>query len=312
MLPDDQAGPTDGTYRGQRRACEDPDQLIRVRLLRVTQAFEEDPVTVWYNFFKTTLVRPAVKWWFRVKIEGTEKIPEGGCVLAANHLDAGDTFSLPALIKPTTTFPAKKELFMGKGLKGRVVAWFLTAVGQAPIDRSGGRASVTGLGSVEEKLEASGVVAIFPEGTRSPDGRLYKGHTGVARLALSSGKPVLPVAMINTRLVKSKVGIPTMRNARIVIGDPMEFNEYAAQVNELQVLRWITNEVMGAIQQMTGQTYVDVYASRVKRGDLRGADLSSHILDYPNQNQTRPVPAAGQSAASAGDDSAMGDQRMGE
>ena len=157
-------------------------------------------MTAWYSFFKATLVRPAVKWWFRVKIEGTEKIPDGGCVLAANHLDAGDTFSLPSLIKPKVTFPAKKELFMGKSLKGRVVAWFLTAVGQAPIDRSGGRASVAGLGSVEDVLDAGGVVAIFPEGTRSPDGRLYKGHTGVARLALTSGRPVLPVAMINTRM----------------------------------------------------------------------------------------------------------------
>lgn len=248
-------------------------------------------MTAWYSFFKTTLVRPAVKWWFRVTIEGTEKIPEGGCVLAANHLDAGDTFSLPALIKPTTTFPAKKELFMGKSVKGRVVAWFLTVVGQAPIDRSGGRASVAGLGSVEDKLDAGGVVAIFPEGTRSPDGRMYKGHTGVARLALASGKPVLPVAMINTQMVKSRLGIPTMRGARIVIGDPMEFNEYADRIGDLHVLRWVTNEVMGAIQQMTGQTYVDVYASRVKRGDLRNADVAGHILDHPNQNQTRPVPA---------------------
>ena len=248
-------------------------------------------MTAWYSFFKATLVRPAVKWWFRVKIEGTEKIPDGGCVLAANHLDAGDTFSLPSLIKPKVTFPAKKELFMGKSLKGRVVAWFLTAVGQAPIDRSGGRAGVAGLGSVEDVLDAGGVVAIFPEGTRSPDGRLYKGHTGVARLALTSGRPVLPVAMINTRMVKSKVGIPTMRDARIIIGDPMDFSEYRDQVNDLHVLRWVTNEVMGAIQQMTGQTYVDVYASRVKRGELKGTELSKQLLAYPNQNQTRPVPA---------------------
>ena len=249
-------------------------------------------MTAWYSFFKTTLVRPAVRWWFRVTIEGTENIPAGGCLLAANHLDAGDTFSLPSLIKPTVTFPAKKELFMGKGIKGKVLAWFLTAVGQAPIDRSGGRASVTGLGSVEDVLAAGGVVGIFPEGTRSPDGRLYKGHTGVARMALTSGKPVVPVAMIDTRLVRSKIGIPTMKNARIMVGKPIDFREYAGQDNDLHVLRWVTNEVMAAIQQLTGQQYVDVYASRVKRGDLRNADLAGYLLDHPNQKQTRPAVTA--------------------
>lgn len=242
----------------------------------------------WYSFFKTVLVRPVVKFWLGVKIEGTEKIPEGGCVLAGNHLDAGDTFSLPSLIKPQVTFPAKRELFEGKGFRNRVVAWFLTAVGQAPIDRSGGRQSAAGLGSVTDVLRDGGVVAIFPEGTRSPDGRLYKGHTGVARLALVSGRPVLPVGMINTKLVKNRLGIPTMTDARIVIGDPIDFSAWSGQDNDQKVLRWVTNEVMGAIQQLTGQTYVDVYASRVKRGDLRNADTSRFVLDHPNQRQ--PVP----------------------
>lgn len=249
-------------------------------------------MTVWYSFFKTVLVRPAVTWWFRVEIEGTEKIPAGGCILASNHLDAGDTFALPALIKPMVTFPAKKELFQGKGFKNRLVGWFLRAVGQAPIDRSGGRASAAALGTVERVLLDGGVVAIFPEGTRSPDGRLYKGHTGVARLALTSGHPVLPVGMINTCLVRSRLGIPTMRGARIIIGDPIDFNDWTGQNNDQKVIRWITNEVMAAIQQLTGQTYVDVYASRVKRGDLLGADVSRHLLDRPNQGQQMPARTA--------------------
>lgn len=246
----------------------------------------------WYSFFKTLLVRPAVSWWFRVRIEGTEKIPEGGCILAANHLDAGDTFTLPALIEPQVVFPAKKELFQGKGLRNRAVAWFLSAVGQAPIDRSGGRASVAGLGSIEDWLLAGGVVGIFPEGTRSPDGRLFKGHTGVARLALASGRPVLPVALMNTRLVKSKIGIPTMRNARIIIGDPIDFSDWAGQNNDHKVLRWVTNEVMGAIQQMTGQTYVDVYASRLKRGELKDSDVGARTLDHPNKGRQVPTRTA--------------------
>ncbi len=246
-------------------------------------------MTVWYSFFKTVLVRPATKWWLRVEIEGAEKIPAGGCVLAGNHLDAGDTFTLPALIKPPVVFPAKKELFQGKGVKGRLVKWFLRAVGQAPIDRSGGRASAFGLGSVEQHLAQGGVVGIFPEGTRSPDGSLYKGKTGVARLALDSGRPVVPVGLINTRLVTSRIGVPTMRGARIIIGDPIDFSDWAGQGNNHQVLRWVTNEVMGAIQKLTGQTYVDVYASRVKWGDLVGADLAAHIRSHPNEGEAIPT-----------------------
>lgn len=246
----------------------------------------------WYNFFKLGFVRPAVKYWFRVQIQGTEKIPTDGCVLAGNHLDAGDTFTLPALIEPQAVFPAKKELFQGKGIKGRALAWFLTAVGQAPIDRSGGRASAAGLGSVTDVLGAGGVIAIFPEGTRSPDGRLYKGHTGVARLALSTGKPVLPVGLINTKLVRSRIGIPTMKRARIVIGDPIDYREWAGQENDQKVLRWVTNDVMGHIQRLTGQTYLDVYASRVKRGDLRGADTSRFVLEHPNDGVEIPTRTA--------------------
>lgn len=249
-------------------------------------------MTGWYSFFKRTLVRPAVKYWFRVKISGVEKIPSDGCVLAGNHLDAGDTFSLPSLIKPMVTFPAKKELFLGKSLKGRVLAWFLQAVGQAPIDRSGGRAGAVGLGSVTDRLAAGGVVAIFPEGTRSPDGRMYKGHTGVARLALVTGKPVLPVGFINTRLVRNRIGIPTMRAAQIVIGDPIDFSAWAGQENDHKVLRWITNEVMGHIQQLTGQDYVNIYASRVKKGELKNPNTAELELDHPNDGAQRPSTTA--------------------
>lgn len=245
-------------------------------------------MTVWYSVFKTTIFRPLTKWWFKVKLEGHENIPSGGCILAANHLDAGDTIALPAMIDPQMVFPAKKELFMGKGFKGRIVAWFLTLVGQAPIDRSGGKASVGGLGSVETWLAHGEVVGIFPEGTRSPDGRLYQGHTGVARLTLGQHKPVLPVALINTRLVKNALGLPTMKGARIIIGKPVSYDEWAGQNVNHKVLRWVTNDIMARIQQLTGQEYIGVYASRVKRGDLHGADLSEYILPSPNHGVEPP------------------------
>lgn len=246
-------------------------------------------MTFWYRFFKAALMRPMVKWWFRVKIEGVEKIPSGGCILAADHLDAADPVCLPALIEPPVTFPAKNELFKGKGIAGHIVSWFLKAVGQAPMDRSGGRASVAGLDSIQHILDQQGVVGIFPEGTRSPDGQLYKGHTGVARLALTGGKPVVPVGIINTRRVKSMIGIPTMKGARIVIGDPLGFAEYKDRSDDAQVLRWVTNEVMAAIQQLTGQSYVDVYASRRKRGDLSDEQLAEYVLSHPNQSRTKPA-----------------------
>ena len=249
-------------------------------------------MSFWYGFFKTLLVRPATKWWLRVKIEGLENIPADGCVLAANHLDAGDTFTLPSLVGPQVTFPAKRELFEGKGFKRRVVAWFLRAVGQAPIDRTGGKTSAAGLGSVAEVLASGGVVGIFPEGTRSPDGRLYKGHTGVARLTLGHRKPVVPVGVINTRLVKSKIGIPTMKGARIIIGKPRDFTDWAGQGNDQRVLRWVTNEVMAEIQALTGQEYVDVYASRVKKGDLKGKATTAFELTRPNEGQPTPPKTA--------------------
>lgn len=246
-------------------------------------------MTAWYSFFKTVVVRPAVKHWFKVEIEGLEKLPANGFILAANHLDAGDTFSLPALVEPMVTFPAKRELFEGKGIKGKFLGWFLRAIGQAPIDRGNSRSSANTLGSIEHVLETGGVVGIFPEGTRSPDGRLYKGKTGVARLAIASGRPVYPVGLINTQLRKNKFGLPVMKNPKIIIGDPLDFSVWQQRGNDHVVLRWVTNEVVAAIQEITGQRYVDAYASRVKYGDLSKKDTSHLELPSPNYGTQAPA-----------------------
>lgn len=244
---------------------------------------------MWYKLFKHLLVRPYVRASYGPTLVGTENIPaEGGVILAANHRSYGETLMLPGMIKRTLTFPAKKELFEGRSLKGRVVAWFLTAVGQVPIDRSGGRAAAAGLGPIAKVLEDGGAAGIFPEGTRSPDGRLYKGHTGVARLALMTGAPVVPVGLVNTQIVKGLFGLPRMKGAVMVFGKPIDFSEYAGREHELKVLRWVTNEVVGAIQDLTGQEYVDVYVNRVKYGDLKDADLSKHVKASPNEGVTPP------------------------
>ena len=157
-----------------------------------------------YNVFKYGIFVWAVRLLFRPQIEGAENIPRRGpAILVSNHISAGDTFLVPALLRRRLTFPAKLELFHGRGLKGRLLGWFLRAVGQVPMDRSGGRASAGSMDSVLQVLRDGGLLGIYPEGTRSPDGRLYKGKTGVARLVLQAGVPVIPLAVIGTEFVPS-------------------------------------------------------------------------------------------------------------
>lgn len=243
-----------------------------------------------YTLFKRLLFRPVCKVVFRPWIEGEQNIPaRGGVILACNHLSYGETFLLPALITRRMTFPVKAEMFTMPGVWGRVVAWFLRSVGQVPIDRTGGKAAAAGLSPVMQELENGGVVGIFPEGTRSPTGHMFKGRTGVARMALEAGVPVIPVAMVGTEFVPGPFRIPVMKHPGIIIGEPMDFSEYAGREGELKVLRHVTDEVMTAVQRLTGQTYVDVYATRVKHGDLAGQDLSHLVLDHPGAGRPAPL-----------------------
>lgn len=216
-----------------------------------------------YTLFKYLLFRPVCMAVFRPWVEGEENIPEtGGVILAGNHLSAGDTFLLPAVITRRMTFPAKAELFHQKGL-GAVVSWFLKAVGQVPMDRSGGRASADGLRPVYEVLENGGVVGIFPEGTRSHDGRLYRGRTGVARLALGARVPVVPVGFSDTQFVRGPFGIPVMKRPGVRIGTPLDFSASFGSTDGA-VYRQVTDAVMAAIQELTGQEYVAVYSNSAR------------------------------------------------
>lgn len=249
---------------------------------------------MWYQLFKYVVFVPYVRLACRPTVVGREKLPrEGGAILAMNHLDAGDTFLVPAMLPRQMVFPAKAELFRGdRGLRSRLVAAFLRAVGQVPLDRSGGRASAEALVPVTEAVQRGLLIGIFPEGTRSPDGRLYKGHTGVARMALATGAPVVPVGLVDTHLRRGPLGIPVMRGARIVLGEPLTFDRTDSEVVDQARLRQVTDRVMTSIQQLTGQQYVDVYGSRAKHGDLKGADLSAHLLDHPG-GQPLYAPAEG-------------------
>lgn len=245
---------------------------------------------MYYQLFKSVLFRPLVKWLMRAEIHGEENLPDsGGAILASNHLAAGDTFVLPAMLTRQLTFPAKAELFRGnRGIGSKIVAWFLKAVGQVPLDRSGGRASLDGLGPVLEVLSNGGMVGIYPEGTRSPDGRLYKGKTGVARLSLASGVPVYPVAMSNTQTVRGWFGIPWIRRPKVTIGKPLDFSAYRSRVDDRETVRWVTDEVIAAIQQLSGQVYIDAYGSSVKYGSLSAEEAEARRMERPGIG--RPAP----------------------
>ncbi len=249
-----------------------------------------------YNFFKYVIFVPLVRLGFRATLVGKENIPaSGGVILASNHIAAGDTFVAPAMIHRTVTFPAKAELFAGnRGLGSKIVAWFMKAIKQVPLDRSGGRASLNGLQPVLGRLAEGGMVGIYPEGTRSPDGRLYKGHTGVARMALAAGVPVLPSAVIGTDTVKGWLGIPWIRRPRVLVGKPLDFSAYRELIDDPATLRWVTDEVMAAIQELSGQTYVDAYGSSVKRGSISAEEANRRVVERPGLGAIPPQAPSGE------------------
>ena len=206
------------------------------------------------------ILTPVLRLLFRVRTEGREHVPaDGRCILASNHLSFCDSIFLPLVLRRRVTFVAKAEYF-----EDPKTAWFFRSVGQIPIKREGGSASQRALDSAREVLESDGLFGIYPEGTRSPDGRLYKGHTGVARLALQTGAPVVAVAMIGTAeaqpigQAKPNFFMPiTVRFSK-----PMRFDRYADRADDPLVLRQITDEIMFELRELSGQDYVNSYAKR--------------------------------------------------
>ena len=248
-----------------------------------------------YNVFKYTIFVWAVRLLFRPRIEGAENIPRTGpAILVSNHISAGDTFLVPALMRRRLTFPAKLELFHGQGLKGRMLGWFLRVVGQVPMDRSGGRASAGSMENVLQILRDGKLLGIYPEGSRSPDGRLYKGKTGVARLVLQAGVPVIPLAVIGTEFVPSVIPrVPTMKRPLVRFGKPLDFSAYAGAGNDREVLRWVTDQIMDEVMRLSGQEYVDAYASSVKAALAAGEPLPPSATHRPGAGRrVPPLPAA--------------------
>jgi 1-acyl-sn-glycerol-3-phosphate acyltransferase len=233
----------------------------------VRQSGQEALYTVLYFVMKHVLLGPILKLFFRPEAEGLENIPKtGGAILASNHLAVSDSFFMPLVIpRRRVTFPAKLEYFIEKGIKGAVKKWFMTGMGQIPMDRTGGSAAQAALDTGIRLLREGHLLGIYPEGTRSPDGRLYKGKTGMARIALEAGVPIIPVAMYGTDVanpIGSKMWKPT--KIRVKFGAPLDFSRYEGLSGDRFVERSITDEVMYALMELSGQEYVDMYAAKVK------------------------------------------------
>jgi 1-acyl-sn-glycerol-3-phosphate acyltransferase len=221
---------------------------------------------MFYWFMKNLVVGPILKTAFRPWVTGHDNIPRtGGVILASNHLSFIDSVFLPLAIDRRISFLAKSDYYTAKGFKGWFIRNFLTAAGMLPIDRSGGKASEASLQTGLGVLSRGEVLGIYPEGTRSPDGRLYRGRTGVARMILEGHVPVVPVAMIDTEKVMP-IGrrLPRVRRIGIVIGEPLDFSRFEGMEGDRFILRSITDEIMYELDRLSGQEYVDVYATSVK------------------------------------------------
>lgn len=219
-----------------------------------------------YWFFKNLIVGPIVKTVFRPWISGAENIPRtGGVILASNHLSFVDSVFLPLLIERPIVFLAKSDYFNGRGIKGALVRLFFKSTGMLPIDRSGGKASEASLNTGLGVLASGQVLGIYPEGTRSPDGKLYRGRTGVARMVLEGHVPVIPVAMIDTeKVMATGTKMPKVHRVGIIVGEPLDFSRFEGMEGDRFILRSITDEIMYEISRISGQEYSDVYASSVK------------------------------------------------
>jgi 1-acyl-sn-glycerol-3-phosphate acyltransferase len=227
---------------------------------------------VFYYVLKYVLLGPLLRLLFRPRIEGLEHVPaEGAVIVAGNHLSFADPLLMPAVLKRRVTFLAKAEYFTAPGITGRLTALVLRGAGQISVDRSGKAAGQAALREGLEVLERGELLAIYPEGTRSPDGRLYKGKVGVAVMALTAQVPVIPCAMVGTfGIWPPRRFPPRLRPVAIRFGQPLDFSRFAGMAQHKAVLRAVTDEITYAVLRLSGQEYVDRYAADVKAGRAKG------------------------------------------
>jgi 1-acyl-sn-glycerol-3-phosphate acyltransferase len=208
---------------------------------------------------------------FRPKVKGLRNVPATGpLIIASNHLSFSDSIFMPLVVPRKVTFLAKSEYFTSPGPKGLLKKLTFIALGQVPVDRSGGRRSEAAIITGLQVLSEGKCLGIYPEGTRSPDGRLYKGRSGIARLAIESGAPIIPVAMFNTEKIQptGKV-IPNIQRVGMTFGEAMYFD---GDSTDLAYLRIVTDQIMNRIQELSGQEYVDEYAVKVKKAGKKSSE----------------------------------------
>jgi 1-acyl-sn-glycerol-3-phosphate acyltransferase len=232
---------------------------------------------VFYWILKYIVIGPFLLTVFRPWVRGRENVPESGAVIyASNHLSFIDSVFLPILVDRPIRFLAKSEYFTGKGIVGWLTKQFFLGIGQLPIDRSGGKASEASLNTGLRVLAGGGQLGIYPEGTRSPDGKLYRGRTGVARMILEGHVPVIPVAMVDTeKVMPTGTKMPKVRRIGIVFGEPLDFSRFEGLEGDRFVLRSITDEIMYELSRISGQEYADVYATSVKDRAVRRPAVSA-------------------------------------
>lgn len=220
-----------------------------------------------YWFLKFLALGPLLRLIFRPWVTGEEHVPrEGPVILAANHLSYTDWLFMPLVLPRRVTFVAKAEYFEGTGFKGWFQRTFFSGTGQVPIDRASGSAAAGALRTQLRMLSEGEICGIFPEGTRSHDGRLYRGRTGVARVALESGVPVIPVGLIGTDIVAPPGKIfGRITRPGVKFGAPLDFSRYEGMQDDRYILRAITDEIMYEIMRLTDQEYVDLYAQDAKK-----------------------------------------------
>jgi 1-acyl-sn-glycerol-3-phosphate acyltransferase len=221
---------------------------------------------VFYWVLKHILVGPWLRILWRPWTEGVENAPtQGAAIIVSNHLSFSDSFFMPLMVSRKVTFLAKSDYFTGRGIKGLFTKMFFAGAGQVPVDRSGGRASEAALLTALRILSQGNLLGIYPEGTRSGDGRLYRGRTGVARMALEAGVPVIPVAMIGTYEIQPPGQVkPRVRRVGMRFGAPLDFSRYEGLGGDRFILRSVTDEIIYALMDLSRQEYVDMYATKAK------------------------------------------------
>ncbi|MEX1077500.1 MAG: lysophospholipid acyltransferase family protein [Homoserinimonas sp.] len=246
---------------------------------------------MFYWLMKNLVVGPIVKTAFRPWVTGHENIPRsGGVILASNHLSFIDSVFLPLVMDRRITFLAKSDYYTARGPKGWFIKTFLKAAGMIPIDRSGGKASEASLNTGLQVLAREEILGIYPEGTRSPDGKLYRGRTGVARMILEGDVPVIPVAMVDTeKVMPIGKALPRVRRLGVVIGKPLDFRRFNGMEGDRFILRSITDEIIYELSRLSGQEYVDVYASSAKERSGPPREQSTVDKSAAVTRQERPA-----------------------